>query len=242
MDNLRIRKIVNFVKERKSCSIAELMEQFGVSSATIHRDIELLAKRDVIERVRGGIIYNDAPNARASSADYQDRVVARRTEKIAAAKRALALVEEGDIIFLDSSTTVYEMALLLMQCKFDHLTVITNAIPVMHLFRKFPPHWSMIGLGGNYDPQLNSILGVSAIEHLSHFNVTKAFISAFGLDDKTATTNHEQQAEILRRVLDAADKRYLIIDHTKIGRKGIYRIAARGGFDAILTDRAKSVR
>ena len=112
----------------------------------------------------------------------------------------------------------------------------------MHLFRKFPPHWSMIGLGGNYDPQLNSILGVSAIEHLSHFNVTKAFISAFGLDDKTATTNHEQQAEILRRVLDAADKRYLIIDHTKIGRKGIYRIAARGGFDAILTDRAKSVR
>lgn len=218
------------------------MEKFGVSSATIHRDIELLAKRDVIERVRGGIIYNDAPNARASSADYQDRVVARRTEKIAAAKRALALVEEGDIIFLDSSTTVYEMALLLMQCKFDHLTVITNAIPVMHLFRKFPPHWSMIGLGGNYDPQLNSILGVSAIEHLSHFNVTKAFISAFGLDDKTATTNHEQQAEILRRVLDAADKRYLIIDHTKIGRKGIYRIAARGGFDAILTDRAKSVR
>ena len=38
-------------------------------------------------------------------------------------------------------------------------------------------------------------------------------------------------------MLDAADKRYLIIDHTKIGRKGIYRIAARGGFDEILTDR-----
>ncbi len=242
MDNLRIRKIINFAKERKSCSIAELMEEFGVSSATIHRDIELLAKRDAIERVRGGIIYNDAPNARATSANYQERVVARRAEKIAAARRALALVEEGDIVFLDSSTTVYELALLLVQSKFDHLTVITNAIPVMHLFRKFPPHWSMIGLGGNYDPQLNSILGAAALEHLSHFNVTKAFVSAFGLDDKTATTNHEQQAEILRRVLDAADKRYLIIDHTKIGRKGIYRIAARGGFDAILTDRSKDSR
>ena len=181
MDNLRIRKIINFAKERKSCSIAELMEEFGVSSATIHRDIELLAKRDAIERVRGGIIYNDAPNARATSANYQERVVARRAEKIAAARRALALVEEGDIVFLDSSTTVYELALLLVQSKFDHLTVITNAIPVMHLFRKFPPHWSMIGLGGNYDPQLNSILGAAALEHLSHFNVTKAFVSAFGL-------------------------------------------------------------
>ena len=237
MDNLRIRKIIGFAKERKSCSIPELMEKFGVSSATIHRDIALLAKRDVVERVRGGIIYHEAPNARGSSNDYQDRVVARRNEKISAARRALALVEEGDIIFLDSSTTVYELALLLMHCKFDHLTVITNSIPVMHLFRKFPPHWSMIGLGGNFDPQLNSILGAAAIEQLSRFNVTKAFISAFGLDDKTATTNHEQQADILRRVLDAADRRYLIIDHTKIGRKGIYRIAARGGFDAILTDR-----
>jgi len=237
MDNLRLRKIIGFAKARKSCSIAELMEKFGVSSATIHRDIVLLAKRDVVERVRGGIIYHEAPNARGGADEYQDRVVARRNEKIAAAQRAIALVEEGDIIFLDSSTTVYEFALLLMHCKFDHLTVITNSIPVMHLFRKFPPHWSMIGLGGNFDPRLNSILGAAAIEQLSRFNITKAFISAFGLDDKTATTNHEQQADILRRVLDAADKRYLIIDHSKIGRKGIYRIAARGGFDAILTDR-----
>ena len=56
------------------------------------------------------------------------------------------------------------------------------------------------------------------------------------MDDKNVTTNHERQAEMLRKVLDTADKRYLIVDHTKIGRKGLYRIAARGGFDAIITD------
>ena len=236
MDNLRIRQILEFLKERKSCSIAELKDRFAVSNATIHRDIALLAERDAIERVRGGVVYNAQPPAREVSADYQNRVVARRREKIAAARRALALITEGDIIFLDSSTTIYELALLLVGANFDHLTVITNAIPVMHLFRKFPPHWSMIGLGGNFDPQLNSILGGAAIEQLSSFNITKAFVSAFGLDDKTATTNHEQQSNMLRRVLATADRRYLIIDHTKIGRKGLYRVAARGGFDAILTD------
>ena len=237
MDNLRIRKIIGFAKEHKSCSIPELMEKFGVSSATIHRDIALLAKRDVVERVRGGIIYHEAPNARGSSDDYQDRVVARRNEKISAAKRALALIEEGDIIFLDSSTTVYELALLLMHCKFDHLTVITNSIPVMHLFRKFPPHWSMIGLGGNFDPQLNSILGAAAIEQLSRFNVTKAFVSAFGVNDKIATTNHEHQMGLVTRVLDIANKRYLLIDHSKFGRTGLYRLATRAAFDAIISDR-----
>ncbi len=237
MENLRRKMIISYLKRKKSCTLKDLMEEFSVSAATIHRDAALLASRDAIERVRGGLVYNDAPDATGSSAAFQERVVANRREKIAAAKKALAHIEEGDIVFLDSSTTIYELALLLTHAAFDHLTVITNAIAVMNLFRKFPPHWSMIGLGGNFDPQLNSILGVSAIEHLSRFNVTKAFISAFGLDDKTATTNHEQQAEILRRVLDAADRRYLIIDHTKLGRKGIYRIAARGGFDAILTDK-----
>ena len=236
MDNLRIRKMLAYVKQKRSCTVDELMEKFGVSSATAHRDIALLAKRDAVERVRGGIVYNDAPEVHASSANYQERVTLRRAEKTSAARKALALVSEGDIIFLDSSTTTYELALLLMHAEFDHLTVITNSIAVMGLFRKMPAHWAMIGLGGNYDVQLNSILGMSALEQLSRFNLTKAFVSCFGVDDKTVTTNHERQAEMLRKVLDTADKRYLIVDHTKIGRKGLYRIAARGGFDAILTD------
>lgn len=237
MDNIRLHRMLGYVKSRKSCTIAELMKKFGISSATAHRDISMLTRRDAIQRVRGGIVYIEAPEPLHSRPmDFQDRVVARRSEKIAAAAKALDKIEEGDIIFLDSSTTTYELALMLVRSEFDHLTVITNSIAVMHLFRKFPPHWSMIGLGGNYDPQLNSILGVSALEQLARFNLTKAFISCFGIDDKTVTTNHEHQAEILRKVLDTADHRYVIADHTKIGRKGLYRIAARGGFDEIITD------
>ena len=237
MDNIRIRQILAYLKARKSCTLKELMDAFGVSSATIHRDVAILAKRDAVERVRGGLIYNETPAPSGNAAAYQERVVTHRSEKIMVAQKALHVIEEGDIIFLDSSTTVYELALLLTHGEFDHLTIITNAIPVMHLFRKFPAHWSLIGLGGNYDPQLNSILGISALEQLARYNLTKAFVSGFGLDDKTATTNHEHQAEILRKVLDAADRRYLLIDHTKLGRKGLYRIAARGGFDAIISDR-----
>ena len=237
MDNIRIRQILAYLKARKSCTLKELMDAFGVSSATIHRDVAILAKRDAVERVRGGLIYNETPAPSGNAAAYQERVVTHRSEKIMVAQKALHVIEEGDIIFLAASTTGYERALLLTHGEFDHLTIITNAIPVMHLFRKFPAHWSLIGLGGNYDPQLNSILGISALEQLARYNVTKAFVSGFGLDDKTATTNHEHQAEILRKVLDAADKRYLLIDHTKLGRKGLYRIAARGGFDAIISDR-----
>ena len=49
----------------------------------------------------------------------------------------------------------------------------------------------MIGFGGNYDPQLNSTMGDSALEQLSHLNITKAFVSGFGLDDSTADSTRQ---------------------------------------------------
>lgn len=235
MDTIRLYRMLSYLKQRKSCTVEELINKFDISPATAHRDIAALAQRDAVERVRGGVVYNDAPDTHPNASNFGERIVTHRQEKSAAARKALALIREGDIIFLDSSTTTYELAVLLSREKFDHLTVITNSIAVMHMFRKFPPHWSMIGLGGNYDPQLHSTLGLLAHEQLSRFNLTKAFVSCFGVDDKNATTNHERQAEILRKVLDAADKRYLVIDRHKLGRKGLYRIAARGGFDAIVT-------
>ena len=237
MRKLRSYDILDYLKKRKRCTLAELMERFGVSSATIHRDVAELESRNAIERVRGGIVFADAPAPRPGSGDYQDRVIANSAAKDRIAKKALALVAEGDILFLDSSTTVYSFARLLRQQRFDHLTIITNSVSIMQNFRKFPQHWVLIGLGGNYDPQLNSILGGEALRQLGEFNITKCFVSSFGLDARMATTNHERQSELIKRVLDMAEHRYLLVDSSKFGRSGLYRLSARGAFDEIITDR-----
>ena len=67
-------------------------------------------------------------------------------------------------------------------------------------------------------------------------SVTKAFVSAFGMDAKNVTTNHERQAELIRRALDNADRRFLLLDRSKTSRTGLYRLAPRGAFDAIVTN------
>lgn len=235
MENLRTYQILTYLKEKKSCSLKELMKKFRVSSATIHRDVETLARRDAIERVRGGIVYNEATASGTDLSNFRERFVANKSEKVASARLALPLIHDGDIIFLDSSTTIFELAALIMREPIDRLTIITNSVAIMGLFRKMPATWVRIALGGNYDAQLNSILGAAALAQLSGFNITKAFVSAFGVDAKNVTTNHEQQAELLRVVLAQADKRYLVAGRSKIGRTGLYRLSARGGFDAILT-------
>ena len=236
MENLRTYRILAYLKTKKSCSLKDLMKRFNVSSATIHRDVEVLARRDAIERVRGGLVYNEASDTGTDLSNFRERVVSNKAEKNAAARMALPLIQEGDIIFLDSSTTTFELAMLLMRSPIDRLTIITNSVAIMGLFRKMPATWVKIALGGSYDAQLNSILGAAALSQLSGFNITKAFVSAFGVDAKNVTTNHEHQAELLRVVLDAADKRYLVVGRSKLGRTGLYRLFARGGFDAILTN------
>lgn len=235
MEKLRARQIAAYVRQKESCSFGELMEHFGISSATVHRYADELARRDAFQRVRGGLVFNATGTAREESSAYLDRVVTNRAEKVAAARGALAVIDEGDIVFLDSSTTVNELALLLRRASIAHLTIVTNSVSIIQDFRKFPAHYVLIGLGGAYDAQLNATLGAATLEQLAKTNITKAFVSCFGIDHRNVTTNHERQAELLRHVLETADRRYLLADKSKFGRIGLYRIAARGGFDRIFS-------
>ena len=238
MEKMRTRQILEYLREKKSCTFAELMEKFHVSSATIHRDAVELTRRDAVAAVRGGLVFNEFARETVNNAnEFSERIVTNRRGKSAAAKKALAVVAEGDILFLDSSTTVYEFAMLLRTAKFSHMTIITNSVSIMQNFRKFPQHWILIALGGNYDPQLNSILGEAALNQLKGFNITKAFVSAFGIDDASVTTNHERQAELIRRVIEQAGRSYLLLDKSKIGRTGLYRLASRGSFAEVFTER-----
>ena len=233
MEKMRTYLILDYLRQKKRCTLAELMRKFKVSSATIHRDVEELARRDAVMKVRGGLVFNDVPARWTNGSDFTERVVTNRTAKIAAAKKALAYVAEGDIIFLDSSTTVYELSVLLRGAEFSHLTIITNSVSIIQDFRKFPSNCILIGLGGSFDAQLNAFLGENVLGHLAQLNVTKAFFSAFGLDDKNATTNHEHQAELIRKVMASSERNYLLVDRSKLNRTGLHRLSPRGSFSGI---------
>lgn len=235
MKNLRTYDILAYLRKKKRCTLAELMKKFGVSSATIHRDVLELVSSKAVERVRGGLVFADAPDTHPGGCAYADRVVANQADKETLARKALKLIMDGDILFLDSSTTVHTLAQLLRTQPFDHLTIITNSVSIMQDFAAFPVKWTLIGLGGTYDPTLNAMLGEEALRQLDGFTVTKAFVSSFGIDSTAATTNSERQVGLLRKALDTAQRRYLLVDRTKFNRTGVYRLSSRGAFDAIVT-------
>ena len=241
MKNIRSFAIVDYVKAKRYASLDELMRKFGVSSATIHRDVAELVQRDVFQRVRGGVAFVDnssAPLKQGVAANsFRERADVNKAAKEAIAQEAVTYVAEGDILFLDSSTTVAAFADALTKTSFTNLTIVTNSVAAMRFFPKFPPHYVLISLGGSYDPQLNAFLGAATLCELERLTLTKAFVSCFGVNEKIATTNHEAQAGLITRVLDRTDRRYLLADRSKFGRTGLHKLAARGFFDAVVSER-----
>ena len=140
MKNIRSFAIVDYVKAKRYASLDELMRKFGVSSATIHRDVAELVQRDVFQRVRGGVAFVDnssAPLKQGVAANsFRERADVNKAAKEAIAQEAVSYVAEGDILFLDSSTTVAAFADALTKTSFTNLTIVTNSVAAM---RFFPP-------------------------------------------------------------------------------------------------------
>jgi len=238
MKSLRTYAIVDYLKQKKYCSIQELTSHFKVSGATMYRDIAELAARDVVQRVHGGIALQERAALRnaVSGSPFQERINWNRDKKESIALRALSRVGENDILFLDSSTTVHYLAQLLEKTSFSNLTIVTNSVMIIQNFHKFPSHYVRIGLGGSYDLQLNCFLGQATLRELEYLEISKAFISAFGVGDDKVTTNHEYHASLLMKVLELASRKYLLADRSKFNRCGLFRIAPCRAFDEILSD------
>ena len=210
-----------------------------MSPATIHRDVAVLARRRLLLKVRGGVALpaETRPSTEGDS-PFPARVHRETERKAAIAERALSLVEDGDVLFLDSSTTVLHLARRLRERPLTRLTLVTNSVQILQEFCLYPPHYVLIGLGGNYHCQLNAFLGRRALEGVRGLRLGKAFVSAAGASAGEVATFHEDHAAFLAAVLDRSAQRHLLLDATKFNRTALFSFAEPRRFDTLVCDHA----
>ena len=239
MKNIRTFEITEYLKKKRYCTVQELQKRFCVSCATIHRDIDHLARHGVIRKTWGGVALEEKSvntgDTRTISSSFQERLDWNSPAKQRVAELAFRKIEDGDIIFLDSSTTVSWLAHRLIDSHFSNLTIITNSVTIIEKFCEFPPHYMLISLGGSFDLRMNAFLGRGALNELRNLTISKSFVSAFGLCDSNVTTNHENLALLLTEVIARSEQNYLVIDRSKLDRKGLFSFAAERSFDEIIT-------
>ncbi|MHA6644017.1 DeoR/GlpR family DNA-binding transcription regulator [Mesorhizobium sp. A623] len=224
----RREEIADYVSAHGHVRIDDLVERFGVSRMTIHRQIDRLAQQGVLRKLHGAVTVQ--PSALYESA-FRYRVTVSRAEKHALARAALAYVEAGDVVMLDDSTTASAVAPLLADIK--PLTVITNSAATALVLTNVDDV-DFICLGGKYQRTYNAYIGLVCETALTQLRANVLICSASAVTGTTAFIQDPNVVRVKRAMMAASAKRILLLDHTKFGRTAMHVFDELTRFDVVL--------
>ncbi|HEY3266305.1 MAG TPA: DeoR/GlpR family DNA-binding transcription regulator [Armatimonadota bacterium] len=209
--------------------VKALAVDMGVSEATVRRDLRALADARKVELVYGG----------ATMPRTADFTVLGRARRNVEAKRivgrlAAGLVPDGEMMYVDSGTTCFEMRRHLMQKR--GLSILLNSTRLaMEL--NAGSDASIVLLGGHYRPERMDTVGPLAVAAIDQLRGYVAFIGADGLDpDFGVTADDIQTAFLYQHVLRNARETILLADHTKFLCPSLYRICTWDAISRVVTD------
>lgn len=226
----RQERIAELVLTSSFVAARTLAEQFDVSLMTIHRDLDELEARGVLRKVRGGA--TPLPSSLFES-NVRFRLTVAAAEKAALARYAITMVEPGQSVMLDDSTTILALARLLPSR--TPLTVITNSLAVLQEL-KAAPDIHLIVLGGAYWPRHEAFCGLACEAAVSALRADILFMSTSAISGGIAFQPDQDMAIAKRAMIGAAAKRVLLVDHSKLGRVALHRLASLRDFDVIAVD------
>lgn len=228
----RKNEILNLLSKQGSVSLGELMEKFGVSEATVRRDLTELEALGRLCRTHGGAVPR---NLSLYESSYEESKLANVESKVSIAKICEKLVHDRHTVMLDSGTTTFEIAKIL---KHKKITLVTNSVTVVAEFvENGAGNINFMSTGGMVRPSFQSFVGPMAENCVRHLVPDITFISANGFSlERGASTPDVSEAGMKRAMLESSKRAYLVIDSTKEGKDYFSVISDLKAFDGIITD------
>lgn len=226
----RLQAIQALVEAGGGARVVDLAEEFGVSTETIRRDLERLEQDGHVVRDHGGVTR--------SSLRVQDRSYAERARTQFGAKReiarlAAAVITEGMVIAVDSSTTSLALATVLAG---RDITVVTNGLPLAEQLATGSPT-RVVLTGGELNPRNMSMTGPHALPVAGRYMPDVAFVSTAAIGDYGASDVDSYEVAVKCALVAGAKRVVVLADHTKIGKAGTQQVLAWEAISAVITDR-----
>jgi DeoR/GlpR family transcriptional regulator of sugar metabolism len=226
----RLEAIAELVLASGTLRIDELSEVFSVSSMTIHRDLDLLDQRGILRKTRG------AATAVASSlfeASTEYRIRQSKQAKKSLALSALALIEPGQSVMMDDSTTGLHLARLLPE-KLP-LTVITNFQRVADLLINNPGIQTMM-TGGQFYRWCDAYMGTIALNAVHSLRADIVFMSSPAVTNGVCYHQHHDAVLLKQAMIESAEHKVLYLDHTKFKMRALHAHLKISDFDTVIVD------
>ena len=227
----RLEKILELLEERKQLSAKEMVDYFNVSKDTIRRDFALLSQRQLVRRTHGGLL----PLNKEPGPSYLDRSQKANKEKTAMAQKALQWIQNGQVIFLDASTSITLLAGLLD----GDLTVYSHSLDnAIQLSSHSQVDFHL--LGGKFYPKNRFYYAADQAQVLDNLRFDLAFFGASSLANGEVTFEDAEDVAVKSLVFERARTKILIAESSKWTKNGNYYLARLKQFDYWITDKKPS--
>lgn len=226
----RRRRITEMIMAEGNMRIDDLVTTVGASAMTVYRDLADLEAQGLVHRNRGNV---SAASSLLYEAASQYRMQQNEAEKAQVARAAAELVEPGQALMLDDSTTGVHLARLLPERA--PLTVVTNHRGVFdELAGQQGIH--LICVGGDFLPWADAFVGGMALDALRGMRVDLAIMSVSAVNDGVCFYPQQEMVQLKKAMLNSAAKRVLYVDHTKFRRRALHAVAPAEDFDVVIVD------
>lgn len=214
-----------------------LAEALYVSPSSIRRDLAAMEAQGLVRRKHGGVSEIEISNALTP---YSMRMHENSTKKRVICRKAAELVNDGDVVFIDGSTTCLFLPELIENKK--NVTVLTNSLRLASMFRT--ENVKVYVTGGSIrlsDEYVAS--GPIAEETCRKLHTDIMFFSARAIDESGVITDlNEPETSVRRVALQNTEKAVFLCDDTKIGKKSVFQVCLAEELFCMITNEAQSVK
>ena len=225
-------QILRFVTQEGKATVSEFIDKFQVSGATIRRDLEFLERQNLIQRAHGGAMSRSGVLFEPDYSEQKERFL---EEKKRIGREASKLVQEGEVIFLEASTTVLQLAKYIRNRR--SLTIVTNSLDIVREFDG-NKEIDLVLTGGALKRRTHALIGPLTEISLHEVRLDKAFMGISALDVSYGMTMATlEEAQTRKKIHQATNKIIILSDHSKFGKQNFAYIAPVDSIDILITDK-----
>jgi DeoR family fructose operon transcriptional repressor len=227
LPELRRQRLAQMIRLEGEIRLQTAARVLGVSEMTARRDLEVLQIQGLARRVHGGAVA-------VLPSEFAGRAERASLAKVVIAGKLLELLPDSGAIVLDASSTVAALAAKLPDR--EGLAVFTNGVDTFTTLGQ-NVHVAVHLLAGLYDRRTTNLVGPMTLQSLQSLYFDVAIMSCAGLDVRWGATEATlEDAAVKQRMMEAASRKILAVDRTKLGLRGRARLAAIRDFDMIVTE------
>lgn len=213
----RREDILDYLKFENEISTNELAEKLQISPLTLRRDMQALEAEGLIKRFYGGaklvtssLNSMDSSENKSITDNYSDH------KKNIIAKYAASLINDGDTIFLNSSSTAL---MILKYLGNKRVYVVTNNGKALNV--PLSPNIELVLTGGQVYERKQSLVGEFATYILSRVTANKCFLGVSGITSDSGITTSVLEETLINHEMIRRCSGFVCVlaDSSKVGKR-----------------------